>query len=659
LRKEESKMFKDLKLSVKIAGGFAVVLILTAVVGFVGYNGLSGVTVIVDTADDANRLIKFAEDGRIQEKNFMLRENKKSLEEHNSVMEEIYEQIDTTMAKLDDPADRERMTNVDKKGRAYKENFDGWVELWNKQQTEANDMVTNARAFLAECEIMRADQSKKLEEDMADANLSLEKKMERLWKADAANRLIKFVLECRRQEKNFMLREDKKYQKENDETMGAIYALCDELYSKFNQQVNKDQTMKVKKGAEQYKEGFDGWIALWDQQQQVETSMVENARAFVEECEELRAGQKTKMDSTTARSNTMMVGGALVAIALGTVLAFVITRSIVKPINRVIEGMNAGSEQVSSASIQVSSASQSLAQGASEQASALEESSSALEEAAGMAKQNADNAQSANQISVQAQEAAEKGQVSMNEMTSAVSDINQSSDQISKIIKVIEEIAFQTNLLALNAAVEAARAGDAGKGFAVVAEEVRNLAKRSADAAKDTNELIGDSVDKAKRGQTIADESAKSLEEIVGNVKKAVDLIGEIAAASQEQAQGIEQINTAVGQMDQVTQQNASNAEESASASEELSAQSQNLQAMVMDLSRIVGGNTTDSTSSTTSSTTSVATNKPQDTATPSHTNRISQGFDKLTNHLVKRGQSEETQTPQAVIPMSDDDFKS
>jgi methyl-accepting chemotaxis protein len=649
-------MFKNLKLSVKIAGGFAIVLILTAIVGFVGYNGLNGVTDIVDKADDANRLIKLAKDCRVEEKNFILREDKKYQEENNSTMEEIYEQIDTTMAKLEDPADRERMTNVDKTGRAYKENFDGWIELWDKQQVAADAMVNNARAFLEECENMRADQKKKLEEDMADANLSLEKKLDRIWKADAGNRLIKFAQDCRIQEKNFMLRGDKQYQKENDETMDEIYALCDELYGKFDQQVNKDQTMKVKRAGEQYKEGFDGWIVLWDQQQQVETNMVTNAQGFVEECNELREGQKTKMEATTAKSNTMMVGGALVAIALGTVLAFVITRSIVKPINRVIDGMTSGSEQVSSASTQVSSASQSLAQGASEQASSLEESSSALEEAAGMAKQNADNAQTANQISVQAQEAAEKGQVSMNEMTSAVSDINQSSDQISKIIKVIEEIAFQTNLLALNAAVEAARAGDAGKGFAVVAEEVRNLAKRSADAAKDTNELIGDSVDKAKRGQTIADESAKALEEIGGNVKKVVNLVGEIAAASQEQAQGIEQINTAVGQMDQVTQQNASNAEESASASEELSAQSQNLQAMVVELTQIVGGNASDSTSSTTFST---ATNKPQAAATPDHTNRISQGFDKLTNNLVKRGQSEETQTPQAVIPMGDDDFKS
>jgi methyl-accepting chemotaxis protein len=386
-------------------------------------------------------------------------------------------------------------------------------------------------------------------------------------------------------------------------------------------------------------------------------------RGTQEKLNELREEAKNNimtdkiMLRSAVRTKTIVIVLSVIAAVTGIFLAIMIARGITSVLKRIITGMSAGAEQVSSASTQVSSASQSLAQGASEQASSLEESSSALEEAAGMAKQNADNAQSANQISVQAQEAAEKGQDSMNEMTSAVSDINQSSDQISKIIKVIEEIAFQTNLLALNAAVEAARAGDAGKGFAVVAEEVRNLAKRSADAAKDTNELIGDSVEKAKKGQTIADESAKALEQIVGNVKKVVDLVGEIAAASQEQAQGIEQINTAVGQMDQVTQQNASNAEESASASEELSAQSQNLQAMVMDLSRVVGGNTSDSTSSTTS----VATNKPQSAATPGHTNRIAQGFDKLTNHLVKKGQSEETQTqtPQAVIPMGDDDFKS
>ncbi|MHC4214719.1 MAG: methyl-accepting chemotaxis protein, partial [Planctomycetota bacterium] len=203
---------------------------------------------------------------------------------------------------------------------------------------------------------------------------------------------------------------------------------------------------------------------------------------------------------------------------------------------------------------------------------------------------NADNAQQANTLASEARKAADNGTSSMARMNDAIQEIQKSSDETAKIIKVIDEIAFQTNLLALNAAVEAARAGEAGKGFAVVAEEVRNLAMRSAEAAKNTSDLIEESVKNSKNGVDIANEVGKVLEEIVTGIGKTSDLVGEIAAASQEQAQGIDQVNTAVTQMDKVTQQNAANAEESASASEELSAQAEQMNQVVGELTALVGG---------------------------------------------------------------------
>lgn len=287
--------------------------------------------------------------------------------------------------------------------------------------------------------------------------------------------------------------------------------------------------------------------------------------------------------------NTMYLVGTI-GLVFSILLSLFISRSITKPLENIIMTLSESSDQLNDASGQISSASQSLAQGATEQASSLEETSSALEEMASQTKQNADNASDARSLATNTRHEAESGASAMTEMISAMDAINKSSEEISKIIKVIEEIAFQTNLLALNAAVEAARAGEHGKGFAVVAEEVRNLAQRAGAAARDTAGLIEDAVTKASDGSEIAHKAGGVLEGIVGGIKKVSDLVEEIASASKEQAQGVDQLNSAVTQMDTVTQQNAATAEESAAASEQLSAQARSQFEVVQDLAVIVQG---------------------------------------------------------------------
>jgi methyl-accepting chemotaxis protein len=239
--------------------------------------------------------------------------------------------------------------------------------------------------------------------------------------------------------------------------------------------------------------------------------------------------------------------------------------------------------------LQVASSSQSLAQGASQQAASLEETSVSTEEITSMTRKNAESSKSAAGVVATVNEQAKEGNQTLDQMVTSMQQINASSDKISKIIKVIDEIAFQTNILALNAAVEAARAGEAGMGFAVVADEVRNLAQRSAQAAKDTSSLIEESIATSRDGSAKLERVAGVIRAITESAAEMKTLVDEVNLGSQEQARGIEQISKAIAQMDQVTQGTAASAEESASASEELSAQAQALNQIVGQLVALVG----------------------------------------------------------------------
>jgi methyl-accepting chemotaxis protein len=601
-------MFNNMKLGFKIAAGFAAILIISIILG--GFCVLSMKNAQIQSGKLANEYVPAVAVANNVERTslaIMYAVRGYTLTEERSYIDTAKAELEKLNGFLKDAKElAEKFPSLDElknnaaiakdKVNEYVTLVDKSEELINGLKEDRKKLDVSSKTYMETCYTFLKGQNNRFTREVKSGAKPAQV-LERQAQMSIVNDLLDLgnwtIIATNKAQ---ALREPKLIQ-EAQKNFDIMSSKLDQLKSITKDPTDLQLIEENKAAGATYKQSMndflDKWILLQDvgkKRSEVADQVLKAAQDTAEVGMKDTQGSASSSAIALSASSGLMIVGLFAAVAFGSFLAWVIVIGITKPINRIVDGLNESASQVSSASGQLSASSQQLAEGSAEQAASIQETSSTLEQSASMVRQNTENTKQAAILAKQAKDAAGKGNHQMKEMMTSMTELKKSSDQIAKIIKVIDEIAFQTNILALNAAVEAARAGEAGMGFAVVAEEVRNLAQRSAQAAKDTAAIIESNIQLSEQGVSVSKNVNESLVEINEQAQKVSELLDEVAAASQEQAQGIAQINKAISQMEQVVQSNASTAEESASASEELSSQSINMKDIVNSLVVLVNG---------------------------------------------------------------------
>jgi methyl-accepting chemotaxis protein len=667
-------MFNERSLSFKISAGYIVVILILLIVGATSVVQFSAIK------KEANLLTEeyVPEVSVITEMNKTVNRLSRQVLNYSYTMDQEYylalrddlEQLDTRFKNVKDLSERSDVLDALKGAVAtleadlgkYRNNIAEINMVVDSVQQARNDMDNYAGTYMETAGLYLDSVNTRLENAIASGRVRQVQLMKNIY----VNNLIDAGNAIR--VNNFKSQADR----EVDELEKALntfkesYVNYTRLETVAETSAEQNQITAIRNAADGYAEAVERYIHEFRSLESIKKEMVSLERELAELTDETvtAAVEGTRdisvnTDQMANTSNIIIIIVLLIGIGVAVLFAYVIIKSITKPIIAIISNLRSGSEEVAAASEQLSSSSQTLSQGASEQASSIEEVSSSLEEVTAQSKQNSQNSQEANGLSKDVEQKSRKGAGTMEELSTAMDEIKNSSDETAKIIKNIDDIASQTNLLALNAAVEAARAGDAGKGFAVVAEEVRNLSQRAAEAAKDTANLIEESQQYAEKGVGLSQNTRESITEILETATKVSALVGEVNAASEEQTRGVEEINNNVSQLDQVTQENAANAEESASSSEELASQGENLSAIVTNLSELIYGAGTQSNASMGSSSRRSSHGNYGGSRNHSSHAAIGHGGSSGSSHqgMAKKQKTTEV-NPNRVLPMDDEDFE-
>jgi len=597
-------MYSNLKLAVKIGGGFVLVLLVTVAISLITVVSLTSLRSASDKDNTTNSILMNMTSGTVAGKNYVILKDVSYRDTVNTYMDKIVQDATLLEKKESNTDEKDLFSKIIEGAQLYQTNFSAYVDLEESKKVREIDLSLSMDEAVKILQEVKAGQDKDLANIVisgAESSLINDKTK----KINDVTNLKVLIVMSQLDVLHFIQKNDPKYVDLVNKSLTQAKLLGFDLRSRFMQKKDQDMLDSVLSLLDKYITSATDYVQLNASSEAARAKAAESGALTTDNAiklSKLISAEMSKQFDSTRRSVLL---SALIAVLLGGFMAIAITRVItvalfkgvnfanliasgdltatldvvqndeigmlavalrnmLEKLTNIVEEVNSAARQVASGSQQLSSTAQQISQGATEQASSVEEISSSMEQMTSNIKQNAENALQTEKIAQKSALAAEEGGKAVNATVAAMKEI-------ASKIGIIEEIARSTNMLALNASIEAARAGEYGKGFAVVASEVGKLAERSQKEAGEISSLSIESL-------TIAEKAGKTITAMIPDIRRTAELVQEISASSSEQNSGVQQINSAILQLDQVVQQNASSSEESSSMSEELASQAVQMQ---------------------------------------------------------------------------------